>query len=103
MRWSTAKNYIDDYFFFIKGTETFAFYYPVVDWIYLCVLQKAYLKYMGNFAEIHGGLNEDAFWALTASYNIVFESSKKNTFTVELINYCSDKLKEGSLFSFCKV
>ena len=90
------KVYIDDYFFFYKGTDEFAFTQPVDNCIYTCVLEKAFAKVMGSFSAINGGNNESAFRILTG-----FESI--NYFT-EIINpsflsFFHDKLKKGYLFS----
>jgi len=99
------KVYIDDYFFFIKGTDTFAFCNPINDCIYSCILEKAYAKVMGSYVDIYRGCPEKAFQALTGFPSIILDKFDKNnkikdiTFNKEFINYCLDKLKEGSLLS----
>ena len=90
------KVLIDDYFFFIKGTDDFAFTQPVNNCIYTCVLEKAFAKTMGSFSAINGGNNEMAFKVLTGFESLTYPNKIIDS---NFINFYHKKLKSGYLFS----
>ena len=92
------KVLVDDYFVFIKGTNKFAFTQPINYCLYSCLLEKAYAKIKGSFADINGGLMEKAFEALTGfkGFRINIEQLKNNN---RIYNFFFKKIKEGYLFS----
>ena len=50
-----VKVLIDDYFVFEKNSEEFSFTQPINDYLYSCLLEKAYAKIRGNYVDINGG------------------------------------------------
>ena len=94
------KVFIDDYFFFKKGTDKFAFVQPRDNCIYSCILEKAYAKVKGSFSALIGGYSENAFKVLTGfdCINILFEKSFNDE---EFIKFIKEKFDIGYLFSCC--
>jgi len=92
------KVFIDDYFFFDKGTDQFAFVQPLDNCIYSCILEKAYAKVKGSFSTLFGGYPEDAFKVLTGFDSIIIPF-KKSFNDEEFIKFIKEKLEKGYLFS----
>ena len=95
------KVLVDDYFFFLKNNnynsneiDNFVFTKPVRNCLYSCLLEKAYAKLKGSYADINGGWSKDAFEALTGfeSIEIPIQNLNDKTF-----NYLYNKLREGYL------
>lgn len=95
------KIYIDDYFFFFKDTEEFAFVEPIDNCIYSCILEKAYAKINGSFPAIVGGFCKDAFKALTGFDSLEINIDKDSDDDKGLLEFIKEKLEKGYLFSCC--
>lgn len=92
------KVFIDDYFFFKKGTDEFAFVQPIDNCIYSCILEKAYAKVKGSFSALNGGNVEDAFKILTG-FDSIKILLKKSFNDEEFIKFIKKKLEDGYLLS----
>lgn len=90
------KVLVDDYFIFSRETNDFAFTQPNNNCLYSCLLEKAFAKINGSYADINGGRAEKAFKALTGFETISIE--QKN-FNDSLFEYCYKKIRDGYLFS----
>ena len=71
------KVLIDDYLIFKKReneNEPLHFYFaqPIKDSLYSCLLEKAFAKINGGYADIDGGLEIKAFNALTGFDSMIF-------------------------------
>ena len=91
-----VKVLVDDYFVFEKNSEEFAFTQPINDCLYSCLLEKAYAKIRGSYADINGGNPCQAFEALTGfeSFDILVTDLDNI-----LYNYFIKKIKDGYLFT----
>lgn len=92
------KVFIDDYFFFKKGTDEFAFVQPIDNCIYSCILEKAYAKVKGSFSALNAGHVIDAFKILTG-FDSIKILLKKSFNDEEFIKFIKEKLEEGYLLS----
>ena len=94
------KVLVDDYFIFYKGSTSFAFTKPVNNCLYSCLIEKAYAKIKGSFADINGGLLEDAFKALTG-FEAFYISNNHFKLHNNIYDFLINKIKEGYIFSCC--
>lgn len=99
------KVLIDDYFFFYKNVnnpnneeKNFAFVRPIRGCLFTCLLEKAYAKLNGSYADINGGFVFQAFEALTGFESIVIKNKDINK---EVFEYSYNKLRDGYLFACC--
>ena len=90
-----VKVLLDDYFVCEKNSDKFAFTQPINDCLYSCLLEKAYAKIRGSYADINGGNPYQAFEALAG-----FESFDISVTDLDNIfyNYFAKKIKDGYLF-----
>ena len=91
-----VKVLVDDYFVFEKNSEEFAFTQPINDCLYSCLLEKAYAKIRGSYADINGGYPCQAFEALTGFESFDISVTDLNNV---LYNYFIKKIKDGYLFN----
>ena len=103
-RW--VKVLVDDYFPFIKNTNTFLWTHPINNCLYSCFLEKAYAKINGSYNDINGGYLCQAFEALTGfeSFNVMKrkkELSVEKNYDIkdEVYEYFYKKIRDGYLFS----
>ena len=95
------KVLIDDYLIFKKReneNEPLHFYFaqPIKDSLYSCLLEKAFAKINGGYADIDGGLEIKAFNALTGFDSMIFFNDR---ITVNFINQLKIFLDKGYLVS----
>ena len=105
------KVLVDDYFLFLKNkknedgslkryAERFAFAQPIETngnyCLYSCLLEKAYAKLLGSYADINGGEIEKAYHVLTGFGSVIFENKKLNN---KMHNYLYNKYREGFLLA----
>ena len=90
------KVLVDDYFILCKGD--FAFAKPVNNCLYSCLIEKAYAKIKGSFADINGGNLVEAFRALT-SFEAFYLSSYELKLHNNIYDFLINKIKEGYIFS----
>ena len=103
-RW--VKVLVDDYFPFIKNTDTFLWAHPINNCLYTCFLEKAYAKINGSYNDINGGYLCPAFEALTGFESFLVKK-KERTLSSEKIyeikdevyEYFYNKIRDGYLFS----
>ena len=103
-RW--VKVLVDDYFPFIKNTDTFLWTHPINNCLYTCFLEKAYAKINGSYNDINGGHLCPAFESLTGFESFVVKK-KERTLSSEKIyeikdevyEYFYNKITDGYLFS----
>ena len=103
-RW--VKVLVDDYFPFIKNTDTFLWTHPINNCLYTCFLEKAYAKINGSYNDINGGHLCPAFESLTGFESFVVKK-KERTLSSEKIyeikdevyEYFYNKIRDGYLFS----
>ena len=72
------KVLVDDYFIFEKNSNQFAFTQPINNCLYSCLLEKAYAKIRGSYADINGGKIYEAFEALTGFESFIVPVSNLN-------------------------
>ena len=90
------KVLVDDYFVFKKGTDDFAFSQPINNCLYCCLLEKAYAKIKGSYADINGSNISMASEALTGFKSFMIKTTQLNE---NIYNYIYNKIKDGYLFS----
>ena len=74
----------------------FYFAQPIKDSLYSCLLEKAFAKINGGYADIDGGLEIKAFNALTGFDSMIFPNDR---ITVNFINQLKIFLDKGYLVS----
>ena len=93
------KVLVDDYLILYKGTKgTFAFTKPVNNCLYSCLIEKAYAKIKGSFADINGGTLIEAFKALTGFEAFHLSSSELQSYK-NIYDFLLNKKKEGYIYS----
>ena len=90
------KVLVDDYFILYKGD--FAFTKPINNCLYSCLIEKAYAKINGSFADINGGTLEQAFKALTG-FEAFHISSSELQLHNNIYHFLISKKKEGYIYS----
>lgn len=90
------KVLIDDYLVIDKKYNTFAFTQPVNDCLFSCLLEKAYAKILGSYADANGGNEYNAFKALTGYDSLVFKNEYFNDYIYHL-SY--ERIKLGNFLS----
>ena len=74
-RW--VKVLVDDYFPFIKNTNTFLWTHPINNCLYSCFLEKAYAKINGSYNDIDGGIYVKLLKHLPDSKVLMLRKEKK--------------------------
>ena len=90
------KVLVDDYFILKNGT--FAFTKPVNNCLYSCLIEKAYAKIKGSFADINGGTLVEAFKALTG-FEAFHLSISELQLHSNIYDFLINKKKEGYIYS----